>query len=138
MSPATPVRTQKPPSCCSGATPGSRARSKTTVSVPPQPITPAQSQSACEKAPTYTTAHLPPGRTQPSDFASTPTCRMRIDNMQPIKVAIVDDQQLIRSGLSMLINSRDDLRVTGEASNGQEALHSAHVRAADVDRKSVV
>lgn len=57
---------------------------------------------------------------------------MRMDNMQPIKVAIVDDQQLIRSGLSMLINSRDDLRVTGEASNGQEAIQSAHVRAADV------
>ena len=52
--------------------------------------------------------------------------------MQPIKVAIVDDQQLIRSGLSMLINSRDDLRVTGEAANGQEALSSAHVVAADV------
>src|SRR5690625_824691 len=52
--------------------------------------------------------------------------------MQPIKVAIVDDQQLIRSGLSMLINSRDDLTVTGEASNGQEAVRSAHVRAADV------
>ena len=52
--------------------------------------------------------------------------------MQPIKVSIVDDQQLIRSGLSMLINSRDDLTVTGEASNGQEAVRSAHVRAADV------
>lgn len=55
-----------------------------------------------------------------------------METMQPIKVAIVDDQQLIRSGLSMLINSRDDLTVTGEAANGQEALHSAHVRAADV------
>jgi DNA-binding NarL/FixJ family response regulator len=52
--------------------------------------------------------------------------------MQPINVAIVDDQQLIRSGLSMLINSRDNLHVTGEASNGQEAVQSAHIRAADV------
>lgn len=55
-----------------------------------------------------------------------------MEHMQPIKVAIVDDQQLIRSGLSMLINSRDDLTVTGEASDGQEAVHSAHIRAADV------
>lgn len=55
-----------------------------------------------------------------------------MDNMQPIKVAIVDDQHLIRSGLSMLINSREELQVTGEASNGQEAVQSAHVRAADV------
>lgn len=52
--------------------------------------------------------------------------------MQPINVAIVDDQHLIRSGLSMLINSHDNLRVTGEASNGQQALGSAHVRNADV------
>src|SRR5699024_8380785 len=52
--------------------------------------------------------------------------------MQPINVVIVDDQQLIRSGLSMLINSREHLRVTGEAANGQEALNSAHVLAADV------
>ena len=52
--------------------------------------------------------------------------------MQPITVAIVDDQHLIRSGLSMLINSRDNLHVTGEASNGQQAVQSAHVRNADV------
>src|SRR5699024_12874675 len=74
-----------------------------------------------------------------ADSGFTPTCRIkrfrapaRIEPMQPIKVAIVDDQQLIRSGLSMLINSRDDLTVTGEAANGQQALHSAHIRAADV------
>ncbi|MDN6490537.1 MAG: DNA-binding response regulator, partial [Yaniella sp.] len=35
--------------------------------------------------------------------------------MQPIKVAIVHDQQLIRSALSMLISSRDDLTVPAEA-----------------------
>lgn len=52
--------------------------------------------------------------------------------MHPITVAIVDDQHLIRSGLTMLINSRGNLQVTGEASNGHEAVHSAHVRAADV------
>lgn len=51
---------------------------------------------------------------------------------QPINVAIVDDQALIRSGLSMLINSRENLRVTGEAANGQEAVNSAHILAADV------
>lgn len=51
---------------------------------------------------------------------------------QPINVAIVDDQTLIRSGLSMLINSRENLRVTGEAANGQEAVNSAHILAADV------
>ncbi|OAV63072.1 response regulator [Enteractinococcus helveticum] len=55
-----------------------------------------------------------------------------METMQEISVAIVDDQALIRSGLSMLINSREDLRVTGEAANGQDAVNSAHVVAADV------
>lgn len=52
--------------------------------------------------------------------------------MQHINVAIVDDQALIRSGLAMLINSQPTLHVTAEAANGQEAVHSAHVLAADV------
>lgn len=52
--------------------------------------------------------------------------------MQHINVAIVDDQALIRSGLAMLINSQPALHVTAEAGNGQEAVRSAHVLAADV------
>ena len=55
-----------------------------------------------------------------------------METKHEISVAIVDDQALIRSGLSMLINSQPDLHVTGQAANGQEALNSAHVLAADV------
>jgi DNA-binding NarL/FixJ family response regulator len=38
-----------------------------------------------------------------------------------IRVALVDDQPLFRSGLRMLIDSQDDLTVVGEASDGLEA-----------------
>jgi DNA-binding NarL/FixJ family response regulator len=47
-------------------------------------------------------------------------------------VALVDDQQLVRSGLAMLINSQPDLEVVAEASNGRDAVASPAVRSADV------
>ncbi|MEO9248269.1 response regulator transcription factor [Citricoccus nitrophenolicus] len=49
-----------------------------------------------------------------------------------IRVALVDDQQLVRSGLAMLINSQPDLTVVAEASNGRDAVASPAVRGADV------
>lgn len=39
-----------------------------------------------------------------------------------IRVMLVDDQQLIRQGIKMLLMSEEDLDVTAEASNGREAL----------------
>ncbi|MGP4966621.1 response regulator [Glutamicibacter ardleyensis] len=51
---------------------------------------------------------------------------------EPIKVALVDDQLLVRSGFRMLINSQDDMNVVAEASNGREALASPALAAADV------
>lgn len=49
-----------------------------------------------------------------------------------IKVALVDDQHLIRSGMAMLITSQPDLTVVAEADNGQVALDSPAVRGADL------
>ncbi|GAA4362681.1 response regulator [Paeniglutamicibacter cryotolerans] len=50
----------------------------------------------------------------------------------PIRVALVDDQLLVRSGFRMLINSQADLEVIAEASNGREALASPALAGADV------
>ena len=39
-----------------------------------------------------------------------------------IGVVVVDDQALVRAGFRVLVNSAHDLRVLGEAANGQEAV----------------
>ncbi|MGO3090156.1 MAG: response regulator [Galactobacter sp.] len=51
---------------------------------------------------------------------------------QPIKVAIVDDQDLLRGGFKMIIDSQPDLEVVGEARTGREAVASPAVAHADV------
>jgi DNA-binding NarL/FixJ family response regulator len=48
-----------------------------------------------------------------------------------IRVGIVDDHAIVRSGLRQYLGEHVDLRVTGEANNGNEALELA--RAGDVD-----
>lgn len=48
-----------------------------------------------------------------------------------IRVAIVDDHAIVRTGLREFLGSQVDLRVTGEAANGREALDL--VRAGDLD-----
>lgn len=48
-----------------------------------------------------------------------------------IRIAIVDDHAIVRSGLRQFLSENVDFRVTGEAANGREALDL--VRAGDVD-----
>jgi len=48
-----------------------------------------------------------------------------------IRVAIVDDHAIVRTGLRQFLTEQVDLRVTGEASNGLEALEL--VRGGDLD-----
>jgi DNA-binding NarL/FixJ family response regulator len=49
-----------------------------------------------------------------------------------IRVVVVDDQVLVRTGFSMLINSQPDLEVVGEAGDGVEAIDLLARTAADV------
>jgi len=48
-----------------------------------------------------------------------------------IRVAIVDDHAIVRAGLRQFFSEQVDLRITGEATNGREALDL--VRAGDLD-----
>ncbi|MEM9562845.1 MAG: response regulator transcription factor [Actinomycetota bacterium] len=50
----------------------------------------------------------------------------------PIRVLLADDQELIRAGFKVLVDSAPDLTVVGEASNGREALELLRSERADV------
>ena len=52
--------------------------------------------------------------------------------MQPIKVLLVDDQQLVREGIRRMLELESDIRVVGEARSGEEALVKAQDLAPDV------
>ena len=49
-----------------------------------------------------------------------------------IRVLIVDDHHLVREGLRHLLEKERDLRVVGEASNGQDAIASVEIERPDV------
>jgi len=49
-----------------------------------------------------------------------------------IKVLIADDHALIRKGLKQLLDDTDDMRVTGEAENGMQAIRMVEESAYDV------
>lgn len=51
---------------------------------------------------------------------------------QPIRVLIVDDHQMLRSGLKQFIDTFDDLVLAGEARNGAEAVQQCLVDPPDV------
>jgi DNA-binding NarL/FixJ family response regulator len=42
-----------------------------------------------------------------------------------IRVLIADDQSLVRAGFRLVLENETDIEVVGEASNGEEAIHSA-------------
>lgn len=51
---------------------------------------------------------------------------------QPIKVLLVDDEELVRSGFKLLLDLEDDITVVGEATNGAEAVERARATRPDV------
>jgi DNA-binding NarL/FixJ family response regulator len=50
----------------------------------------------------------------------------------PIRVALVDDQELVRAGFRMMLDAQPDMSVTGEAADGLDAVALAARGAADV------
>jgi DNA-binding NarL/FixJ family response regulator len=55
-----------------------------------------------------------------------------LPNSAPIKVLLVDDERLVRSGFKVLIDVEDDITVVGEATNGIEAVDQAIATRPDV------
>ncbi|MDR6939209.1 response regulator transcription factor [Arcanobacterium hippocoleae] len=55
-----------------------------------------------------------------------------MDHSSVIRVALVDDQALVRSGLAMVIDSQDDMQVVAEAGDGQQALNRLALIPTDV------
>jgi len=52
--------------------------------------------------------------------------------MNPIRILLVDDHTIFRSGLKRLFLDESDVLVTGEASNSSEALELLHQQAFDL------
>ena len=57
---------------------------------------------------------------QPAGSPSSPSCRWTADVV--IRVLLVDDQPLIRSGFRALLDAEDDIEVVAEAANGREGV----------------
>lgn len=49
-----------------------------------------------------------------------------------IRVLLVDDQPLLRTGFRMILESEDDIEVVGEGQDGAEGVRLAHICRADV------
>jgi NarL family two-component system response regulator LiaR len=51
---------------------------------------------------------------------------------QTIQVMLVDDHNVVRSGLATFLKAYNDLELVGEAKNGLEALNLCHIKKPDV------
>ena len=52
--------------------------------------------------------------------------------MKKLRILLADDHQVIRDGLRLLIDGQRDMRVVGEAGDGQQALQQARDLKPDV------
>lgn len=55
-----------------------------------------------------------------------------MDDLTPVRVLVVDDDALVRSGLAMILGGAPDLLLVGQAANGREALAAAREHRPDV------
>jgi DNA-binding NarL/FixJ family response regulator len=63
---------------------------------------------------------------------SAPDATGRLIVSEPIRVALVDDQELVRAGFRMMLDAQPDMTVVGEAADGLAAVALAARREVDV------
>ena len=56
----------------------------------------------------------------------------RVTTNMPVRIALVDDHEIVRQGLRWLLEDHQDIRVVGEAKGGREAIAMAHELKPDV------
>ena len=77
--------------------------------------------------------HMTPPEAMPAQGATAPAGdppEKQADS--PLKVMLADDHAVMRQGLAMLLSNYDDIQVTGEASDGKEAIKLARELNPDV------
>ena len=52
--------------------------------------------------------------------------------MTPIKIMLVDDHEIVRTGLRMMLEAEPDLEIVAEAESGEEALEKASTSRPDI------
>jgi DNA-binding NarL/FixJ family response regulator len=52
--------------------------------------------------------------------------------MDKIRVLVADDQEIVRRGLSIIINQQTDMEVVAQAENGDEAVRQARISKPDI------
>ncbi|MGZ8490521.1 MAG: response regulator, partial [Candidatus Binatia bacterium] len=56
----------------------------------------------------------------------------RVAAKKPLRIALVDDHEMVRQGLRWLLEDHQDIRVVGEAKGGQEAIAMAYELKPDI------
>jgi len=52
--------------------------------------------------------------------------------MEPIRILLIDDHNVVRSGLGRMLGLEEDMSVVGEAANSEEALYMINIVSPDI------